>query len=140
VSITRKKKTSKEGKIKIKISLLTLSTKAYTRFLVHALHQFLHYTKRTAKRKTQVKKIWLNQYRFRAIPNRDIVKPNSVLRSIKMGTNSLSSESITDLDQQIEQLMQCKPLSEPQVLLNSISAWFRKNWIEFPNLTVDNLV
>ncbi|KAG6770267.1 hypothetical protein POTOM_025943 [Populus tomentosa] len=32
-----------------------------------------------------------------------------------MGTNSLSSESITDLDQQIEQLMQCKPLSEPQV-------------------------
>jgi len=28
VSITRKKKTSKEGKIKIKISLLTLSTKA----------------------------------------------------------------------------------------------------------------
>ncbi|KAJ6330638.1 hypothetical protein OIU76_009269 [Salix suchowensis] len=32
-----------------------------------------------------------------------------------MGTNSSSSESITDLDQQIEQLMQCKPLSEPQV-------------------------
>ncbi|KAJ6870671.1 LOW QUALITY PROTEIN: hypothetical protein NC652_036354 [Populus alba x Populus x berolinensis] len=32
-----------------------------------------------------------------------------------MGTNSLSFESITDLDQQIEQLMQCKPLSEPQV-------------------------
>uniref|UniRef100_A0A2P2K4S1 Serine/threonine-protein phosphatase PP2A-2 catalytic subunit isoform X1 n=1 Tax=Rhizophora mucronata TaxID=61149 RepID=A0A2P2K4S1_RHIMU len=32
-----------------------------------------------------------------------------------MGANPLSSDSITDLDEQISQLMQCKPLSELQV-------------------------
>ncbi|KDO70824.1 hypothetical protein CISIN_1g021077mg [Citrus sinensis] len=32
-----------------------------------------------------------------------------------MGANSLSTDTTTDLDEQISQLMQCKPLSEPQV-------------------------
>ncbi|KAE9585315.1 putative protein-serine/threonine phosphatase [Lupinus albus] len=32
-----------------------------------------------------------------------------------MGTNSLPSKSSHDLDEQISQLMQCKPLSEQQV-------------------------
>uniref|UniRef100_A0A2P2MMI5 protein-serine/threonine phosphatase n=1 Tax=Rhizophora mucronata TaxID=61149 RepID=A0A2P2MMI5_RHIMU len=32
-----------------------------------------------------------------------------------MAANSQSSDLITDLDEQISQLMQCKPLSEPQV-------------------------
>ncbi|KAF7804178.1 serine/threonine-protein phosphatase PP2A catalytic subunit isoform X1 [Senna tora] len=32
-----------------------------------------------------------------------------------MGVNSLPSESSNDLDEQISQLMQCKPLSEQQV-------------------------
>ncbi|KAK4749896.1 hypothetical protein SAY87_027345 [Trapa incisa] len=32
-----------------------------------------------------------------------------------MGANSISQEASTDLDEQISQLMQCKPLSEPQV-------------------------
>ncbi|KAK4777212.1 hypothetical protein SAY86_005900 [Trapa natans] len=32
-----------------------------------------------------------------------------------MGANSMSQEGSTDLDEQISQLMQCKPLSEPQV-------------------------
>ncbi|XP_034223989.1 serine/threonine-protein phosphatase PP2A-4 catalytic subunit isoform X2 [Prunus dulcis] len=32
-----------------------------------------------------------------------------------MGVNSVSSDTSSDLNEQIEQLMQCKPLSEPQV-------------------------
>lgn len=35
----------------------------------------------------------------------------------EMGVNSISSESNIDLDEQISQLMQCKPLSEQQVYL-----------------------
>lgn len=68
--------------------------------------------------------------RVRVCPYWDIAKVVLIEESSKMGVNSLQSESSNDLDEQISQLMQCKPLSEQQVWFMSPecsgSAWLLK--------------
>ena len=56
-----------------------------------------------------------------------------------MGTDSMLSEANSSLDEQISQLMQCKPLSEQQVRFSIdrfvlVSVWLRFGWFLFLDL------
>ena len=107
LKLTKKKK-SKRGKRACSICRIRRVLRAHT-FLPPRALPFRLFCRSRERARTHEKTSILG---LGLTPNLDTVHPKS-----KMGVNSLPSESSNDLNEQIAQLMECKPLSEQQVPL-----------------------
>ena len=108
----RKRKKKKKPFLPYKASATRSHISSSTRFPISTLLHLQEQREREREREQGQERENLNS-RVRVFPyNLHVVRFR--IQS-KMGVNSLPSESSNDLDEQIAQLMECKPLSEQQV-------------------------